>query len=111
MSHKLFYIISAKHTSIGDTALTLWGPNRSGYTWHKDRAGIYPELETQLICDEFENIAVDKEEADKFFLSGNDFGDKYISLPNNDTVRAALKVPFKRMKLRRAASCRIKFNV
>ncbi len=40
-----YYIISLKHTSKGDTALTFWCANGSGYTWHRDRAGVYTAQE------------------------------------------------------------------
>lgn len=42
-----YYIISLKHTSKGDTALTFWGEDGNGYTWHRDRAGVRNGLITQ----------------------------------------------------------------
>jgi hypothetical protein len=106
---KQFYIVSTKHTSKADTALTLWGPNYGGYSWHKNRAGVYEEEDKEGTESE-DAVFVDKEEADKLFMNGNDFGDQYISLPNDITVRTILGISDYHMKPKKNASCRIKFH-
>lgn len=107
---KEYYIISLKHTSIGDTALTLWGENHNGYTWHKDRAGIYHEEDKQG-TESNQNVFVDKEAADRFWLPGNDYGDKFIALPNDTTVRTLLKLDAKQMKPKKLKGCQIVFHL
>lgn len=105
---KEYYIVSLKHTSKGDTALTFWGHNSRGYTWGKDNAGLYSKEELPSIQNE-ENVPVLKDEVDKFWLPGNDFNDEFISVPNNTTTQNALGLSTKFMKEVRFKSCRIKF--
>jgi hypothetical protein len=106
---KEYYIVSLKHTSKSDTALTFWGKDKCGYTWHKDRAGIYSEDEIKSSIT-FENVAVEKEIADKFWMNALDFGDKYISIPNNPTVLYHLGLSDKPMKPKKFAGCRMIFT-
>ncbi len=106
-----YYIISVKHTSKGDTALTLWGKNHSGYVWNKENAGIYTEKDREAFRNDQDNIFVSKEEADKLFLHGNDFGDKYVSLPNDITTRLRLGVSDQFMKPKKYAASKIKFHL
>jgi hypothetical protein len=108
--HKImeYYIISLKHTSKGDTALTFWGANRSGYTWDKNRAGLYSHNEAFMLSDEL-NVAVQKDIVDRFWQDANDFGDKYTSVPNNSTTLYMLGLKSSLMKPKKFASCRIKF--
>lgn len=40
----MLYVIAAfRHTSTNHYAITLWGPNNSGYTPNLDEAGVYDE--------------------------------------------------------------------
>ncbi len=106
---KTYYIVSLKHTSKGDTALTLWGRGCCGYVWDKQRAGIYQEDDRAKI-ENFDNVFIDSLIADQFFLAGNDYGDVYTALPNNTTVCKILGLNDKFMKPKKYASCRIKFT-
>lgn len=105
-----YYIVSIKHTSKGDAALTLWGPNNAGYTWHKDRAGVYTEEQAKRFAGDENNVPVSKEVADTLFLPADDFGDKYVSLPNDTTVRSLLGLSDKHMNAKKYATCRMKFQ-
>jgi hypothetical protein len=105
---KKYYIVSIKHTSKGDTALTFWGPNRSGYAWHRKNAGVYSESDLGNIPDEL-NVPVEKEVVDKFWMNALDFNDKYVSVPNNPTVLRHLGLSDKLMKPKKFASCRMAF--
>lgn len=105
---KEYYIISLKHTSKGDTALTFWGKNGGGYTWNRERAGLYPELGIEKYTSE-DNIAVPKEQVDPFWMNALDFNDKYISVPNNPTVRHHLGLNGKFMKPKSIAACKMTF--
>jgi hypothetical protein len=107
---KQYYIVSAKHTSKADTALTLWGWNHAGYTYSKQRAGVYTEEEIKKFNGDIENIPVDKEEADKLFLPADDHNDYFIALPNDITVRAILNVSTKGMKAAKYKSCKMIFR-
>lgn len=108
---KQYYIVSIKHTSKSDTALTLWGANNAGYFWNKSMAGIYSEEEIKSFKGDHDNVPVSKEDADKLFLPAKDFGDLYISLPNDITVRTILGLTDKHMKPAKYASCRMKFHL
>lgn len=103
-----YYIVSLKHTSKGDTALTFWGPNGSGYTWHRDRAGIYSEEEVEK-CRSVDNIPVPTEKVDKWWMRALDFTDEYISVPNTPTVLHDLGLSSQLMKPKRSAGCRMTF--
>lgn len=103
-----YYIVSIKHTSKGDTALTFWCANGNGYTWHRDRAGVYTEEEAKE-CISADNIMVEKEKVDPFWMNAIDYNDKYISVPNNPTVRHQLGLSDKLMKPKKYAGCRMTF--
>lgn len=103
-----YYIISLKHTSKGDTALTFWGKNGSGYTWNRERAGVYNEVEANE-CKSEDNVPVLKSLVDPFWMNAADFGDKYISVPNNPTVLSKLGITNRLMKPKKFASCRMTF--
>ena len=105
---KQYYIVSLKHTSKGDTALTFWGDNHCGYRWHKKGVGIYTEEEAEKIKDEW-NVPVLKEDADKFWMNALDFKDEYVSVPNNPTVLHHLKLDSKYMKPKKMQGCRMVF--
>lgn len=103
-----YYIISLKHTSKGDTALTFWGKNGSGYTWNKERAGVYTEAEANE-CKSEENVPVLKEKVDPFWMRAVDFSDEYISVPNSAPVLSRLGLTNRIMKPKKFASCRMVF--
>lgn len=103
-----YYIVSLKHTSKADTALTFWGANGSGYTWSKSRAGIYNEEEAKK-CISDDNVMVAKEKVDPFWMNAVDFNDKYVSVPNNATVLHHLGLNNKFMKPKRMATCKMTF--
>lgn len=107
---KQYYIVSLRHTSKGDTALTLWGPNNAGYCYDKSRAGVYSEEQISHHNTDKENIAVDKEKADALFLPATDFNDKFVALPNNTTVRAILGLPTAPMKPAKYKTCKMIFH-
>lgn len=108
MNDKLYYIISLKHTSKGDTALTFWAHDSNGYTWHRDRAGLYTEDEIKE-CVSYNNVAVEKEKVDPFWMNAVDFNDKYISVPNTEQIHYALNIDSKRMKPKKFAGCKMQF--
>ncbi len=110
MSEQLFYIVSLKHTSKGDTALTFWGPNGSGYTWHKARAGRYTKDQLTGSTSE-DNVAVPVEAVDKLWKVGFDFNDPYKSVPNNKLTLGKLGLSDKLLKPKKMASCRINFDI
>lgn len=106
---KQYYIVSLKHTSKGDTALTFWGANGGGYTWHRDRAGIYYES----LVDHFtsaENVKVLKETVDLYWMNADDFDDKYISVPNNPMILKKFGLSAHLMKPKKFAGCRMVFT-
>lgn len=103
-----YYIVSIKHTSKGDTALTFWCADGGGYTWHKNRAGVYNEHEA-VKCESADNIKVPKELVDPFWMDALDFSDKYISVPNTPTVLHHLGLSNKLMKPKKWAGCRMTF--
>ncbi len=107
---KQYYVVSLKHTSKADTALTLWRPNRAGYTWDVRGAGVYTDDDRPAIETD-ENVFIDKDLADKFALNGNDYGDKFFALPNDLTVRAYLYLDEKKMKPAKAKTCKMVFTV
>lgn len=104
----LFYIVSLKHTSKGDTALTFWGKNQCGYTWHKDRAGLY-SIEEAKTCISDDNVMVEQKKVDQFWMNAIDFNDKYISCPNNSTVWQVLGLDPKYMKPKKYKTCKMTF--
>lgn len=105
-----YYVVSTRHTSKGDTALTLWGKNHSGYTYHKDRAGLYGD-EDRAGIEASGDVFVKKEDADKLFLPAKDFNDEFIALPNDITVRTILGIPTKNMKPVKYKSCKMIFHL
>lgn len=106
---KQYYIISLKHTSKGDAALTFWGKCGSGYTWHRDRAGLYPEDKVDAYTSE-DNIKVEKEKVDPFWMNAVDFGDRYVSVANTPGVRRELGISDRLMKPKKYATCRMAFT-
>lgn len=108
MSENQYYIVSLKHTSKGDTALTFWCADGAGYTWHRDRAGLYDEVASNK-SSSVENVKVLKELVDPFWMNALDFEDKYISVPNNPTVLHHLRLLNKFMKPKKLAGCRMVF--
>lgn len=106
---KQYYIISLKHTSKGDAALTFWGPNGGGYTWHRDRAGVYNEDVVDRYTSE-DNVKVEKGNVDPFWMNAVDYGDKYISVANTPGVRRELGFSDRLMKPKKYATCRMAFT-
>jgi hypothetical protein len=105
---KQYYIISLKHTSRGDKALTFWRSNGKGYAWHRDQCGLYAEdVVNEYTSDD--NVAVLKETADKLWCDADDHGEKYIALPNTTANRKKLGISNKLMKPARTATCRMIF--
>lgn len=104
----LYYIVSLKHTSKGDTAFTFWCTNGAGYTWHKDRAGLYTEDELKgRVSDD--NVAVAKEIVDPFWMNALDFNDKFISVPNTPTTLNKFGLNSKLMKPKKWKTCKMVF--
>ena len=103
-----YYIVSLKHTSKGDTALTFWRNNGAGYTWHRNSAGIYTEEEANQHKTD-DNIPVAKDKVDPFWANAVDFNDEYISIPNSAPVLQKLGLDFSLMKPKKYASCRMVF--
>lgn len=106
-----YYIVSTKHTSKADTALTLWGPNNAGYVYDKSRAGVYTQAQADTFKGDDENIPVSKEKADKLFLPAKDFNDRFVALPNDTTVRTVLGITTTSMKPAKYKSCKMIFNL
>ena len=106
--NKEYYIVSLKHTSKGDAALTFWGANGCGYAWHKKNAGLY-SLEEGNKCTSSDNVKVEKELVDKFWMNALDFKDEYVSVPNNKTVLFHLGLSDKEMKPKKFATCKMVF--
>jgi hypothetical protein len=108
---KLFYLISLKHTSKADTALTFWGADGSGYCWGKDRAGVYDEEGVKKHCSSSmpDTVPIPKEEVDKWWREANDFQDRYTAVPNNQDVQYALRLNVSLMKPKMYATCRMIF--
>jgi hypothetical protein len=111
LSMKQYYLISLKHTSKGDSALTFWCADGCGYTWHKDRAGLYSEEEV-IKCECEDSVRVEKSLVDPFWMNAIDYSDKYVSVPNNAQVLHALgieKAAKIYMKPKKFAGCRMQF--
>lgn len=104
-----YYIVSLKHTSKGDSALTFWRANGMGYTYHKDSAGVYSEaeLEGSVSAD---NVAVLKSKVDPFWRNAIDFDDKFIAVPNTPNVLHQLGLSDKLMKPKKFKMCRMIFT-
>lgn len=107
-SKESYYIVSIKHTSKGDSALTFWCANAIGYTWDKRRAGVYSKDAFDQYVNE-DNIAVEKSVVDKFWMNADDFGEEFVAMPNNTTTLKMLGLSSKLMKPARFATCRMKF--
>lgn len=103
-----YYIISLKHTSKGDAALTFWRANGKGYTLDKDTTGIYTEEQIQQLVDAF-NVAVPKDKVDPFWMRALDYNDEYISVPNQPTVHAHLGISSHLMRPKKYAVCKMVF--
>lgn len=108
MKDKLYYIVSVRHTSKGDTALTFWSHNFSGYAWNKKNCGLYTEVEAKK-CISDDNIMVPSDIVDKFWMNALDFKDEYVAVPNTPTVLFHLGISDKMMKSKKYASCRMTF--
>ena len=48
-----YYIISKKHMYRRDFAINFWGPNRSGYTYNLNYAGVYCQAEADELAENF----------------------------------------------------------
>jgi hypothetical protein len=110
-TEKKYYIVSLTHTSKGDTALTFWGHNGSGYTWNRDMAGLYDEEEMKKHISP-NNVAVPKEKVDPYWMNATDFSDKYIAVPNNAGVLYNFDILEQSkiyMKPKKHAGCRMTF--
>jgi hypothetical protein len=105
---KQYYIISCKHTSKGDTALLFFGPNNSGYTYQRDKAGRYNN-EDAVKYSGPDCPMVECEKVDPFWMNAVDFGDTFISVPNTPVVRNAIGITDKEMKPKKFAGCRMAF--
>ena len=105
---KKYYIVSLRHTSKGDTALTFWGHNSNGYRWNRSEVGVYSEEEIPKIQNH-NNVAVEVEKVDKYWMNAKDFGDNYVSVPNNQTVLHDLGLDSAEMKPKKFAGCRMVF--
>lgn len=108
---KQYYIVSLRHTSKGDTALTLWGPNNAGYCYNQSKAGVYTEEEIQRFKNDDENVPVEKEIADKLLLPACDVNDRFIALPNDTTVRTILGLSTTPMKPAKYKTCKMIFHL
>lgn len=106
---KKYYIVSLKHTSKGDAALTFWGANWNGYTWDKKRAGVYTEEDNKPGAVGEDSKFVDKEIVDTLWMNAKDFGDEYLSVPNTMVNLGILELEEKYMKPKKYANCRMKF--
>lgn len=105
---KQYYIVSLKHTSKGDAALTFWRANGRGYTWHRDSAGLYDESNIKEYT-AADSVAVLKEDVDVFWMNALDHNDKYISVPNQPTVLKKFGLNIKLMKPKKWLTCRMVF--
>lgn len=104
---KEYYIVSLKHTSRGDSAITLWRPDGNGYCWYQDWAGVYPTIESNR-ADSL-NVYVEKEIADPLFKQTTYDGENRMVLPNNSKVWDALNLNPKLMKAKKYKSCYMSF--
>lgn len=104
---KQYYIISLKHTSIEDSALTLWRRGNKGYCWYKDWAGIYSEEEAESATNHThpDNVCVPVEVADKLFVTVLYDGEQRLVLPNRDYVWAELNLEHRLMKEAKYRTC------
>ena len=92
---KKYYIVSIKHTSKGDSALTLWGHDSAGYTFYEPTAGIYTDEDKEMANDV--NVFVDKEIADKLWAKTMYDGKLRHVLRNNEMTRLTLGIDNKLM--------------
>lgn len=106
-----YYIVSLKHTSVGDTALTFWRANGMGYTWDKETAGIYSEAEIRKYVSD-DNIPVNKPDADGLWRPAVDFEDKFMAIENSKENLINLGLADKKnlMKERVCATCKMIFQ-
>ena len=92
---KKYYIVSIKHTSKGDSALTLWCADSKGYTLYEPTAGIYTDAD-KVSANEL-NVFVDKEAADKLWAKTMYDRELRHVLRNNSITRIALGIDNKLM--------------
>ena len=105
---KQYYIISLKHTSRADSAITLWRKNSGGYCWYQDWAGLYNDSDRPGRSDG-ENVFVEKDIADKLFKMTVYGGEVRMVLPNAVNVWNELELSPKVMKAKKYATCFMSF--
>lgn len=103
-----YYIISLKHTSKGDSALTLWRLDGKGYCWYSDWAGRYLKEDTENRIDE-QNVSVEVDTTNPLFEKTTYDGEERWVLPNTKSVREKLGLDSKLMKAKKYATCFMSF--
>ena len=73
-----YFILSIKHTKPSENSFTWWGPNRRGYYWDLNAAGVYSREEAESICDGSDHVAVPCEKARKAAHSHVPFSRKFL---------------------------------
>jgi hypothetical protein len=105
-----YYIVSIKHTSKGDNAITLWRADSSGYCFRKDWAGLYTKSQIGFIdMRETENVAILASSADKLFASALYDGQDIECLENSESVREAFNLNYDKMKQKRMATINVSY--
>jgi len=85
-----YYIFSATHTQKHEDFLTWWGPNHCGYTWYKERMGVYSEKEANKIASTCQdNYAIPKYLVDQHFVMSRDCDRVVYGIP---AITSILKI-------------------
>lgn len=101
---KKYYIISLKWTSLADSWLTLWKEDSRGYTWQKEKAGVYNEEERATFTHD-DQIPVEKETVDTLFVKAITEGETILVLPNNPEVCEKLGLNRRKMRPKKYKTC------
>lgn len=106
----LCYLVSLRHTSVADSALTLWRHESRGYCWRQDWAGVYETDDPEVMKHASdENVFVPKIQADELFRNTFYDEEQMKCLPNTFIVQKALDLDPNKMKSPKYRTCHMSF--
>lgn len=94
----MYYIISLKHTSRLDKAITLWRADNCGYCYHQHNAGVYPEFTEGYHNLENDSLPIKTTILHDFFIKESINSESRI-IPNCKTVWDALSLKMSKHQL------------
>ena len=103
-----YYIVSLKHTSKADTAITLWKSASAGYCWYQEWAGLYTHQEQMKHSpNDQHDVFIEKDLLESYLTEVMYEGGIWNVLPNTPEVRKALNLNYNLMKPKRNKTCNI----